>query len=47
MYRSIEVPRDADQVLREVGIDPPIAHCVGIGQGVTGDRAAETQVVNL
>ena len=40
-------PRDADQMLCEVGIDPPIAHRVGIGQGVASDGAAETQMIEL
>ena len=43
----IEAPRDADQVLCEVGIDPPVAHRVGIGQGVAGDRTAETEMVEF
>ena len=33
----IESPCDSDQVLREVGIDAPVAHRVGIGQGVAGN----------
>jgi hypothetical protein len=34
-------------VLRELGIDAPVAHRVGVGQGVAGNRAAETQMVEL
>src|SRR5215471_9357923 len=34
-------------MLCEVGIDPPIAHRVGIGQGVASDGAAETQMIEL
>ena len=44
---GIKPPRDADQVLGEVGIDAPVAHGVGIGQRVAGDVAAETQMVEL
>jgi hypothetical protein len=32
-------------VLREVGMDTPIAHGVGIGQRIAGNHAAETQMV--
>ena len=44
---GIEPPRDADEVLGEVGVDAPVAHGVGVRQGVAGNRAAETQMVEL
>src|SRR6516165_5235311 len=43
----IEPPCDADQMLREVGIDAPVAHGVSVGQGIAGNRAAKTQMVEL
>src|SRR5271157_2603765 len=44
---GIEPPRDDDEVLGEVGVDAPVAHGVGVRQGVAGNRAAETQMVEL
>ena len=41
---SIERPRLGDEDVREVGIDPPVAHLVGMGQVVAGDRAADSHV---
>src|ERR1039457_56864 len=43
----IEPPRDAYQLLCEVGIDAPVAHRVGISQGVAGDRTAENEMVEF
>ncbi len=42
---GIERARRRDQPLGEVGIDPPVAHLVGMGQGVAGDGAPEAHVV--
>ena len=36
-----------DEHLGEIGIDAPISHLVGIGQGVARDLAAKTHVVKL
>ena len=43
----IELARDPDQVLRELGIDAPVARFVRIGQGAAGHRCADPQVVEL
>jgi hypothetical protein len=43
----IEPPRNADQMLREVGIDASVAHGVGVGQGIAGNRAGKPQMVEL
>src|SRR6266849_2565042 len=40
-------PGDGDQNLREVGVDPPVARFVGIGQGRARHLAAESHVVEL
>ena len=44
---GVEPPRDADQVLGEIGIDAPVAHRVGIGQSITRNRAAETEMIEF
>ena len=44
---GIERPRDADQALREVGVDAPVAHGVGIGQRIARDRRANAEVIEL
>ncbi len=44
---GIEGPSGRDQSLRKIGIDPPIAHLVGMGEGVPGDRPTESHVVEL
>jgi hypothetical protein len=46
-FVEIELARYADQALREVGIDPPIAHFVGIRQRAAGDAASNAHVVQL
>ena len=43
----VKPARDADQVLRELGVDSPVARFVRIGQRAPGHRAANTQVVEL
>ena len=35
------------RALREVGVDAPVAHRVGIGQGVARDAAANAHVIEL
>jgi len=42
---AIESPRLRDQQLREIGIDPPVAGLVGIGQRAARDRAANPQMI--
>ena len=44
---GIQPPCRADQALREVGIDAPIAPRVGIGQRVARDLAANAEMVEL
>jgi len=44
---GVEAARDADERLGEVGIDPPVAAFVGIGQRAPRDRSADTHVVEL
>ncbi len=45
---SIEFPRHADQMLREVRVNPPIAHCIGVRHRVAGDALrAKSQAVEL
>jgi len=43
----IELARSADQVLREIGVQPPIAALVGIGQCRTRHRLREAHVIEL
>ena len=44
---GVKSPGRADQALREVAVDAPIARRVGIGQRVARDRAAKSQVIEL
>ena len=44
---GVQRPRDANQDLGEIGIDPPVARLVGVGQGGARDVAAESHVVEL
>jgi hypothetical protein len=44
---AYKLARNADQALGEVGIDAPVAHRVGVGQGVPRHRAAKAHVVQL
>ncbi len=41
---GVGVPGDVDGMLREVGVDLPVAGPVGIGEGVAGDPAADAHV---
>jgi hypothetical protein len=42
---AIERPSFGDEDVSEVGIGPPVAHLVGMGQIVAGDRAADAPVI--
>ena len=44
---GVQGPRDANQDLGEIGIDPPVARFVGVGQCRARHRAAESHVVKL
>jgi len=44
---GIEWAGDADQDLREVGVDPPVVALVGIGQRGARHAATEAHVVQL
>jgi len=44
---DIQLAGDAEQTLREVGVDPPVPRRVRIGQGVARDLAANPHVVEL
>ena len=43
----IELAGCRNHPLGEVGVDPPVAHLFGMGQGVAGDHAPEAHVVKL
>jgi len=43
----IQWPSDADQALREVGIDAPVAYGVRVGQRIARDRRANAEVIQL
>jgi hypothetical protein len=43
----IQPPRPSDQDLSEVGVDPPVAMLVGIGQSAPSDDAAKASVVEF
>ena len=45
--RRIQRPRDADQHLREVGVDAPVMRVVGIGQRGARHAAVKPHVVEL
>ena len=44
---GVQRPRDANQDLGEIGIDPPVARLVGVGQCGARHLGAESQVVEL
>ena len=44
---GIEPSRHRDQTLCEIAVDPPVASCVGVGQGVARHGAAKAQVIEL
>ena len=44
---GIEAPRDTNEALGEVAVDAPIARCVGVGQSVAGDIAADAEMIEL
>ncbi len=43
----VEWAGGGDESLCEVGVDPPVAHLVGMGEGVARDHAPEPHVVEL
>jgi hypothetical protein len=43
----VELAGAADQPLRELGIDPPVAHLVGIGKRRSAHRFAKAHMVEL
>jgi hypothetical protein len=46
-FVDIERPRDADEALREIGVDAPVAHRIRIGERIACDRRANPEVVQL
>ena len=44
-FVDIHSAGDADQALREVGVNPPVARGIGVGQGVARDLAANPHVI--
>ncbi len=44
---GVQRPRDANQGLREIGIDAPVAGLVGVGKSGARDLGAEPHVVEL
>ena len=46
-FVDIQLAGDTDQALREVGIDPPVARGVRVGQSIARDLAANPHVVEL
>ena len=44
---GIQGPGQADEGLGEVGIQAPVALLVGVGQGISGHAAAQSQVVEF
>src|ERR1700674_741180 len=47
MKAGIQGPRDADQAVREIGIDAPVACGIGVGQRVARDVTADAKVIEL
>ena len=43
----IQRPSDGDQALREIGIHAPVAHGIGVGEGVARHGGAHAEVVEL
>ena len=46
-FLDVEAACNPDQGLGEVGIDAPVAHLVGIGQGIARDPTVDPHVVEL
>ena len=44
---GVERPRHGNQTLREIGIDAPVAHGIGVSQGVARHRGTNSEVVEL
>jgi len=46
-FVAVEVAGHANQHLRKVGINPPVAKLVGVGEGGAGNSTSEAHVVKL
>ena len=46
-FVEVEPARDANQVLRELGVDAPVARFVGVGQRAARHRSANPKVIEL
>jgi hypothetical protein len=44
---DIQRPRDADEALREIGVDAPVAHGVGVGERIACNHRSKTEVIQL
>jgi len=44
---GIQFSGSRDQNLSEIGVDPPVSHLVGVGQGIPGDFAPDAQMIQL
>ena len=42
---DIQRPRDADEALREIGVDPPVAYGIGVGERIVRDRRSKAEVI--
>ena len=46
-FVAVKISGRCDQHLAKIGIDSPIAHGVGVSQGVARDETANTDVIKL
>jgi hypothetical protein len=44
---AVEVAGDANQLLGKVGVNPPVASLVGVGEGGAGNSASEAHVIKF
>ncbi len=44
---DIQRPRDADEALREIGVDAPVAYGIGVGERIARDRRSKAEVIQL
>jgi len=44
---DVQPTRPGDEHLSEIGVDAPVAHLVGVGEGVARDRRADAHVIQL
>jgi hypothetical protein len=44
---GIQFSGSRDQNLSEIGVDPPVSHLVGVGQGIPGGFAPDAQMLQL